>query len=106
MPSEAGHIACRGGRMEVEDADASATALRETEEEVDLSRTFVDVIGPVDHSRTGTRYEITPVVGIVTPAFTLHADPREVADVFEVPLAHFMDEKHHRIDSRIWNGRE
>ena len=99
MPSHAGQIAFPGGRRQ-------ATALRETEEEVGLSRTFVDVIGPVDPYRTGTGYEIIPVVGIVTPGFTIHADPREVADVFEVPLSHFLDEKNHRIDSRVWQGRE
>jgi len=106
MPSHAGQIAFPGGRKQQEDADARATALRETEEEVGLSRTFVQVIGAVDPYRTGTGYEITPVVGIVTPGFTIHADPREVADVFEVPLAHFLDEKNHRIDSRVWQGRE
>ena len=81
MPSHAGQIAFPGGRKQQEDADAKATALRETEEEVGLSRTFVQVIGAVDSYRTGTGYEITPVVGIVTPGFTIHADPREVADV-------------------------
>jgi 8-oxo-dGTP pyrophosphatase MutT (NUDIX family) len=106
MPSHAGQIAFPGGRQQKEDADASATALRETEEEVGLSRSFVEVIGPVDAYRTGTGYEITPIVGIVRPGFTIHADPREVADVFEVPLEHFLDEKNHRIDSRIWQGHE
>ena len=106
MPSHAGQIAFPGGRRQAEDADAKATALRETEEEVGISRTFVQVVGQVDHYRTGTGYEITPVVGIVTPGFTIHADPREVADVFEVPLSHFLDEKNHRIDSRVWQGRE
>ena len=80
--------------------------LRETEEEVGLTRSFIDVIGAVDHYRTGTGYEITPIVGIVTPGFTTRADPREVADVFEVPLAHFLDEKNHQIESRSWQGRE
>lgn len=106
MPSHAGQIAFPGGRRQAEDVDAVATALRETEEEVGLDRRFVDVVGMVDHYRTGTSYEITPVVGIVTPGFTLKADPREVADVFEVPLDHFLDEKNHRIDSRVWQGRE
>ena len=106
MPSHAGQIAFPGGRPQKEDADAEATALRETEEEVGVSRKFIEVIGPVDHYLTGTGYEITPVVGIVTPGFTIHADPREVADVFEVPLSHFLDEKNHRIDSRVWQGRE
>ena len=106
MPSHAGQIAFPGGRKQQEDADAKATALRETEEEVGLSRTFVQVIGAVDPYRTGTGYEITPVVGIVTPGFTIHADPREVADVFEVPLSHFLDAQNHRIDSRMYQGRE
>ena len=101
MPSHAGQIAFPGGRPQAGDADAVATALRETEEEVGLARQFVEVIGTVDHYRTGTGYEITPVVGIVTPGFTTRTDPREVADVFEVPLAHFLDEKNHRLDSRV-----
>jgi 8-oxo-dGTP pyrophosphatase MutT (NUDIX family) len=106
MPSHAGQIAFPGGRRQAEDIDATATALRETEEEVGLTRDFIDVIGPVDQYRTGTGYEITPIVGIIRPGFTPHADPREVADVFEVPLDHFLDERNHRIDSRVWQGRE
>jgi len=106
MPSHAGQIAFPGGRPQASDADAVDTALRETEEEVGLARRFVEVIGAVDHYRTGTGYEITPIVGIVTPGFTTRADPREVADVFEVPLEHFLDEKNHQIQSRIWQGRE
>lgn len=106
MPSHAGQIAFPGGRQQADDIDAIATALRETEEEVGLGREFVEVIGPVDHYRTGTGYEITPIVGIVTPGFIPRADPREVADVFEVPLEHFLDERNHRVDSRVWQGRE
>jgi len=105
MPSHAGQIAFPGGRRQAEDPDEIATALRETEEEVGLTREFIEVIGPVDHYRTGTGYEITPIVGIVTPGFTTRADPREVADVFEVPLAFLMDGANHRIGSRVWNGR-
>jgi 8-oxo-dGTP pyrophosphatase MutT (NUDIX family) len=100
MPSHAGQVAFPGGRRQPDDLDAVATALRETEEEVGLDRRFVDVVGAVDLYRTGTGFEITPVVGIVTPGFTTRADPREVADVFEVPLGHFLDESNHRIDSR------
>ena len=38
MPSHAGQIAFPGGRKQQEDVDAKATALRETEEEVGISR--------------------------------------------------------------------
>jgi 8-oxo-dGTP pyrophosphatase MutT (NUDIX family) len=106
MPSHAGQISFPGGRRQADDADAIATALRETEEEVGLARQFIQVIGTLDLYRTGTGYEITPVIGIVMPGFTVRADPREVADVFEVPLEHFLDETNHKIASRTWQGRE
>jgi 8-oxo-dGTP pyrophosphatase MutT (NUDIX family) len=106
MPSHAGQIAFPGGRREKSDVDAAATALRETEEEVGITRDFVDVVGSVDLYHTGTGYEITPVVGIVTPGFTVRADPRDVADVFEVPLEHFLNEVNHQIASREYQGRE
>jgi 8-oxo-dGTP pyrophosphatase MutT (NUDIX family) len=106
MPSHAGQIAFPGGRREKSDVDATATALRETEEEVGIGRGFVDVVGTMDLYHTGTGYEITPVVGIVTPGFVVRADPREVADVFEVPLEHFLNEVNHQIDSRQYQGRE
>jgi 8-oxo-dGTP pyrophosphatase MutT (NUDIX family) len=105
MPSHAGQIAFPGGRREAGE-DAVAAALRETEEEVGIARRFVDVVGAVDLYRTGTGFEITPIVGIVTPGFTVRADPREVADVFEVPLEHFLDEVNHKLDSRQYQGRE
>jgi 8-oxo-dGTP pyrophosphatase MutT (NUDIX family) len=106
MPSHAGQISFPGGRRQTGDADAVDTALRETREEVGLERRFVTVLGILDRYRTGTGYEITPVVGLVEPGFTVRADPREVADVFEVPLAHFLDEANHRIESRVWKDRE
>lgn len=106
MPSHAGQVAFPGGRRQASDIDAAATALRETEEEVGIPARFVDVIGAVDLYRTGTGFEITPIVGIVRPGFTIRADPREVADVFEVPLEHFLDEVNHKIDSRHYQGRE
>ena len=41
LPAHAGQVSFPGGRAEASDADAVATALRETEEEVGLARTFV-----------------------------------------------------------------
>jgi 8-oxo-dGTP pyrophosphatase MutT (NUDIX family) len=105
MPSHAGQIAFPGGRRQAGE-DAVAAALRETEEEVGIGDRFIDVVGAVDLYRTGTGFEITPIVGIVTPGFTVRSDPREVADVFEVPLEHFLDEVNHKLDSRQYQGRE
>jgi 8-oxo-dGTP pyrophosphatase MutT (NUDIX family) len=105
MPSHAGQIAFPGGRRQA-DEGAIAAALRETEEEVGIAAQFIDVVGAVDLYRTGTGFEITPIIGILTPGFTVRADPREVADVFEVPLEHFLDEVNHKLDSREYQGRQ
>ncbi len=96
LSAHAGQIAFPGGRIEPEDADAVAAALRETEEEVGLSRAHVSVIGRLDTYVTGTGFEITPVVGIVRVPFSLVIDPFEVAEAFEVPLGFVLDRSNHQ----------
>ena len=86
LTAHAGQISFPGGRIEESDADPTETALRETEEEVGLTRDHVTVIGRLDTYVTGTGFEITPVVGIVKVPFPLAIDPFEVAEAFEVPL--------------------
>ncbi len=45
---------------------------------------------------TGTGFDIQPVVGVLAPGFALAPDPREVAEIFEVPLAFFLDPANRR----------
>jgi len=106
LPSHAGQVAFPGGRWQASDADTVATALRETQEEVGLAPDRIDVVGRLDTYLTGTGFSVTPVVGFVRPPFELRADPREVADIFEVPLAFFLDPSHHELRSAVWAGRE
>jgi 8-oxo-dGTP pyrophosphatase MutT (NUDIX family) len=101
LKSHAGQISFPGGRIEPEDADAIAGALRETEEEIGLARSHVEILGHLDPYITVTGYEVTPVVGAVTPPFDLKADPVEVADIFEVPLAFLLDPANHQRHSRM-----
>ena len=90
-----GQISFPGGRTESRDADAAATALREAHEEIGLAPSFVDVIGRLPTYTTGTGFVVAPVVASVRPGFALTADPREVAEVFEVPLAFLMNPANH-----------
>lgn len=96
LRDHAGQISFPGGRTEERDADAVATALRETEEEVGLPRTHVDVLGALPHYRTVTSFVVTPVVALVQPGFSLALDDFEVAEAFEVPLSFLMTPAHHR----------
>jgi 8-oxo-dGTP pyrophosphatase MutT (NUDIX family) len=95
LSAHAGQISFPGGRIEDDDPDAVAAALRETEEEVGLPRERVSVIGRLDTYITGTGFEITPIVGIVAPPFPISIDPFEVAEAFEVPLAFILDHRNH-----------
>jgi 8-oxo-dGTP pyrophosphatase MutT (NUDIX family) len=105
LSAHAGQISFPGGRIEESDADATEAALRETEEEVGLTRDHVTVIGRLDTYVTGTGFEITPVVGIVKVPFPLAIDPFEVSEVFEVPLSFVLDPNNHRRTTRDFEER-
>jgi 8-oxo-dGTP pyrophosphatase MutT (NUDIX family) len=84
-----------GGKPEPGDADLLATALREAQEEVGLDPTGVELLGelpPLETVATGfrvhawvgrvphdTRWRLdaTEIVGVLTPAIALLADPAE-----------------------------
>ena len=96
LRDHAGQISFPGGRAEPEDADAVATALREAEEEVGLRPQQLDVLGCLPPYTTVTHFVVTPVVALLQPPLQLQVDSFEVAQVFEVPLAHLMNPAHHQ----------
>jgi 8-oxo-dGTP pyrophosphatase MutT (NUDIX family) len=99
LTDHAGQVSFPGGRMEESDASPVETALREAEEEIGLARSQVEVIGSLPEYFTGTGYRVTPVVCLVNPPVSLRADPDEVAEIFEVPLAFLMDGLNHQLRS-------
>jgi 8-oxo-dGTP pyrophosphatase MutT (NUDIX family) len=96
LSNHGGQVCFPGGRVETFDQSAADTALRETEEEVGLKRQHIEVIGTLPEYVTVTGYRVTPVIGLVQPPFSVQADAREVAGVFEVPLAFLMNGMHHQ----------
>jgi 8-oxo-dGTP pyrophosphatase MutT (NUDIX family) len=103
-PAHPGQVSFPGGRVQDGDASAVETALRETEEEIGLARHFIEPIGAWDLYETGTGFRITPIVGLVEPGFELTPDPREVASVFEAPLAFLFDAANHERREAEWKG--
>lgn len=105
LPHHAGQISFPGGRLEPGDIDVVATALRETEEEIGLDRSFVSVAGFLpDHLIPVSGYRVTPVVSFVRPGFDLRPDPTEVEEAFEVPLRFLLDPANHVPQVREYAG--
>ena len=96
-----GQISFPGGRFESGDVDAEAAALRETEEELGIPRARVELLGRLDTYITRTGFDVTPIVGVITPPFSLRPDSFEVADVFEVPLAFLIDPGNYMREERL-----
>ena len=106
LRSHSGQVSFPGGRAEPGDASAEFTALRETEEEIGLSPSVVEVLARLPDYRTRTGYRVTPVVGLLTPPVAFTPDPNEVAEIFEVPLAFLLDERNRQRRTREFQGQQ
>lgn len=91
LQAHAGQVAFPGGRTDPTDGNALTTALRESEEEIGLDRSLVTPLGYLDCFETISGYCITPVVARIAAEAQLYPAPDEVAEVFEVPLAFFLE---------------
>ena len=104
LSTHSGQIAFPGGKLDDTDANATAAALRETQEEIGLSADWIEVLGQLPEYVTGTLFTVTPVVALVRPGFVLQPNPHEVDDVFEVPLDFLMDPSNHHKHGFEWDG--
>jgi 8-oxo-dGTP pyrophosphatase MutT (NUDIX family) len=86
----AGQVSFPGGRVEPGDVDACAAAVRETDEEVGIGAAQIQPLGYLDPVRTVTGFRVLPIVALLTPDYVARPDPREVDEVFEVPLDYLM----------------
>jgi len=105
LKAHSGQVSFPGGRAEPEDPTPEFTALREAREEIGLPMERVEVLARLPEYHTRTGFRVTPVVGLLQPPVELAPDPREVAEVFEVPLAFLLDPANHRRETRLLQGR-
>ncbi|GGY42150.1 NUDIX hydrolase [Parvularcula lutaonensis] len=104
MPSHAGQISLPGGTPKEDDDGLIGTALRETHEEVGVPAEAVSVLGNYGLHYGGLGYVVTPVIGIIDGNVPIEACPREVSEVFEVPLSAIADPGNHVIQEREFSG--
>ncbi len=106
LSTHSGQVAFPGGKQDPEDVDATATALREAQEEIGLAADQVEVLGSLPVYETGTALFVSPVVALVQSGMQLQPNPYEVADVFEVPLRFLLDPRNHLRHRLHWQGME
>lgn len=96
LTSHAGQVSFPGGRIDPEDRDAEAAALREAHEEIALDPARVELAGRMGDYLTGTGYRITPILGLLPTGLDLHdlelrPSVHEVEAVFALPLSVLLD---------------
>ena len=87
-----GQIAFPGGVAESHDETLEETALRESDEEINLPPAAVEILGKLDEVWSPAGFSVAPVVGFLDRMPALRVQPAEVSDYFTVPLRFFLQE--------------
>jgi 8-oxo-dGTP pyrophosphatase MutT (NUDIX family) len=96
LRDHAGQIAFPGGGRDASDADTWHTAQREALEEIDLQSQHLTLLGRGHDYTTVTAFVVTPWVAWIAPDAQFKPALEEVAQVFELPLAHLMNPANHQ----------
>src|SRR5215207_11244463 len=87
LADHAGQISFPGGSAESGDGSLMETALREAEEEIDLSPGLVDIIGELEEMYIPpSNFRVSPFVGLLPPEAEMVLAPDEVEEIFTVSL--------------------
>jgi 8-oxo-dGTP pyrophosphatase MutT (NUDIX family) len=91
--SHKGQISFPGGSQDEGDGSMKVTALRETEEEIGLDPSQVQILGELDTFPTFVSgYVVTPYVGWLSREPLLTPNPAEVAELLHVPITDLTNE--------------
>lgn len=81
-----GEISFPGGAAEKQDRNLIETALRETCEEIGISKTKIKVLGTIDPVPTVSNYCVLPVIGIIDWPVEVNLNQCEVEKILFIPV--------------------
>jgi 8-oxo-dGTP pyrophosphatase MutT (NUDIX family) len=87
-----GQISFPGGAADESDISLTDTALRESFEEIGLTRSAISIVGVMDDIQTPSGFVVTPIVGFIERLPPLRINTEEVAQVIYIPLTVFFDD--------------
>ncbi|WHY65274.1 CoA pyrophosphatase [Neobacillus sp. SuZ13] len=82
-----GEICFPGGRIDAQDLDEKAAAIRETVEELGVRNEEISNVLPLDYMISPFGMMIYPFVGYIKTPNTIVPNPSEVGEIFTVPLS-------------------
>lgn len=103
-----GQMSFPGGKRDEQDADLTATALRETQEEIGVEKNKIEIIGKLSEVYIPpSNFWVTPVVGFSNAPLHFSAQAEEVEEIVEIPLDFFRDERHIDLQAaiKLFNGQ-
>src|ERR671920_990077 len=107
LADHAGQISFPGGSIESADGSLMETALREAEEEIDLSRGLVEVIGELEEMYIPpSNFRVSPFVGLLPARAELVLAPDEVEEIFTVSLDTLTAPETLRTVPWVYEGRD
>jgi len=87
-----GQVSFPGGRVDAEDENVTATALRETWEEIGIPSESIEIIGQLSNLFIPpTHFDVMPIIGVLKQKPNYKINPDEVASVVEVPISQLLD---------------
>ena len=99
LRKHAGQVAFPGGRKEAFDKNLLETAIRETEEEINLSKDNYDIIGDLPKFYTGTGYVVTPFIALMKSKSNwenlIFPNPEEVEKIYTPKSMELLSPKFH-----------
>ncbi|MFO7631847.1 MAG: CoA pyrophosphatase [Caldilinea sp.] len=102
-----GQIGLPGGGQEPSDTDLTATALRETYEEIGVHASQYSVLGQLTSLYvSASNYVVQPAVAWIDYRPEFHPDPYEVAVMIEAPLLTLLDPATRRVEPWTLRGQQ
>ena len=100
LKHHSGQVSFPGGGYEAHDKNIKHTALRETFEEIGVSKEQIQLWGFLDGLPSISGFHVTPFVGEIKDVKKLIIDPNEVEKAFGVPFAFFQN-NNNRVRNKV-----
>ncbi len=104
LEKHSGQVSFPGGKVDITDRDEIDTALRETKEELNISKGQIEIIGRWHDFWTPYYRDVATIIGEVKNLDGMTPSESEIEKIISLPVSSFADPSIHRVEERYHNG--